>query len=85
MALGFLRALYEAGIRVPEEISVVGFDDNEFAAQTFPPLTTVRQSFSTVGARCMDIVLALIEGGEPDTTPAVPLLVRRSSVAAPRR
>jgi DNA-binding LacI/PurR family transcriptional regulator len=84
MALGFLRAMYENGVRVPEDISVVGFDDNEFAAQTFPPLTTVRQSFSTVGARCMDIVLALIEGGEPDTTPAVPLLVQRSSAAPPR-
>lgn len=84
MALGFVRALYERGIRVPDDISIVGFDDNEFAAQMFPPLTTVRQSFSIVGARCMDIVLALIEGTEPSTTPAVPQLVVRSSAAAPR-
>ncbi|EYR65288.1 LacI family transcriptional regulator [Actinotalea ferrariae CF5-4] len=83
MALGFLRALYEDGVRVPEDISVVGFDDNEFASQVFPPLTTVRQSFSTVGARCMEILLGLIEGREVDTSPAVPELVVRASASAP--
>lgn len=83
MALGFLRALYEEGVRVPQDISVVGFDDNEFAAQVFPPLTTVRQSFSTVGARCMEILLGLIEDREVDTSPATPELVVRESAAAP--
>ena len=83
MALGFLRALYEEGVRVPEDISVIGFDDNEFAAHVFPPLTTVRQSFSTVGARCMEILLGLIEGREVDTSPAAPELVVRASAAAP--
>ncbi len=57
MALAFLRALYEAGVSVPGDISVVGFDDNEFAPQMHPPLTTVRQSFATVGSRCMEILL----------------------------
>lgn len=85
MTLGFMRALYEHGVRVPEDISVVGFDDNEFAAQVFPPLTTVRQSFATVGARCMAILLGLIEGNEVDNRPAVPELVVRASAAAPRR
>lgn len=84
MALGFLRALYERGVRVPADISVVGFDDNEFAPQVFPPLTTVRQSFATVGSRCMEILLGLIDGRDVDTTPAVPELVVRSSAAAPR-
>lgn len=83
MALGFVRALYEAGVRVPDDISVVGFDDNEFAAQVFPPLTTVRQSFATVGARCMEILLGLIEGRKVDTAPAVPALVVRASAAPP--
>lgn len=83
MALGFLRALYEQGVRVPQEISVVGFDDNEFAAQVFPPLTTVRQSFSTVGTRCMEILLGLIEGCEVDTSPAMPELVVRASASTP--
>ena len=81
MALGFLRALYEAGVSVPGDISVVGFDDNEFAPQMYPPLTTVRQSFATVGARCMEILLGLIEGRDVDTTPATPQLIVRRSTA----
>lgn len=84
MALAFMRALYEAGVSVPRDISVVGFDDNEFAPQVFPPLTTVRQSFATVGSRCMEILLGLIDGTPIDTTPAVPELVVRRSTAAPR-
>lgn len=84
MALGFLRALYEAGVSVPRDISVVGFDDNEFAPQTFPPLTTVRQSFGVVGERCMEILLGLVQGTPVDTTPAVPELVVRDSTAALR-
>jgi DNA-binding LacI/PurR family transcriptional regulator len=83
MALGFLRALYEAGVSVPRDISVVGFDDNEFAPQVHPPLTTVRQSFGTVGERCMEILLGLIEGHDVDTTPVTPqLIVRRSTAPA---
>ncbi len=81
MALAFIRALYEAGIHVPEDISVVGFDDNEFAHQMFPPLTTVRQSFDLVGRRCMEILLGLIRGEEVDTTPAVPQLIVRQSTS----
>ncbi len=84
MALAFLRALYEHGVSVPKDISVVGFDDNEFAPQMFPPLTTVRQSFATVGARCMEILLGLIDGRAVDTTPAIPQLIVRRSAAAPR-
>ncbi|TNM67077.1 LacI family DNA-binding transcriptional regulator [Streptomyces sp. NP160] len=84
MALGLLRAVHEAGVSVPRDLSVVGFDDNEFAPQVFPPLTTVRQSFSTVGRRCMEILLSLMEGEPVDTRPVAPALVVRSSTAAPR-
>lgn len=84
MALGLLRALAEAGLFAPRDLSVVGFDDNEFAPQVFPPLTTVRQSFATVGTRCMEILLGLVEGATVDTTPAVPRLVVRQSTAPPR-
>ena len=82
MALGLLRALHEAGATVPGDISVVGFDDNEYAPQGHPPLTTVRQSFTTVGARCMEILFGLIEGLPVDTTPATPQLVVRRSAAS---
>ncbi len=84
MALGFIRALSEAGLSAPADISIVGFDDNEFAPQVYPPLTTVRQSFATVGTRCMEILLGLVEGIPVDTTPAVPQLVIRESTAPPR-
>jgi DNA-binding LacI/PurR family transcriptional regulator len=84
MALGFMRALYEHDISVPGDISIVGFDDNEFAPQVFPPLTTVRQSFATVGSRCVEILLGLIAGSPVDTSPATPQLIVRESTAAPR-
>ncbi|AYY15128.1 LacI family DNA-binding transcriptional regulator [Actinobacteria bacterium YIM 96077] len=63
MALGLLRACHEAGVRVPEDISVVGFDDIPEAEFFSPPLTTVRQDFAEVGRRSLDMLLAQIEGG----------------------
>lgn len=85
MALGFMRALHEAGLRVPEDVSVVGFDDAEFSAQTSPPITTVRQSFAEVGTRCVEILVDLLAGRPPDTHPLVPKLIVRESTAPARR
>ena len=51
MALGLLRALSEGGRRVPEDVSVVGFDDIPESAYFLPPLTTVRQDFGELGRR----------------------------------
>jgi DNA-binding LacI/PurR family transcriptional regulator len=51
MALRLLRALHEAGIRVPEDVSVVGFDDMPESGYFTPPLTTVRQDFRELGQR----------------------------------
>ncbi|PVE11511.1 LacI family DNA-binding transcriptional regulator [Streptomyces scopuliridis] len=86
MALGVLRALHERGRRVPEEVSVVGFDDIAEAASFIPPLTTVHQDFAKVGELCVDAVLRelrgeTVEGG----TTLVPtrLVVRRSTAACP--
>jgi DNA-binding LacI/PurR family transcriptional regulator len=85
MALGVLRALHERGRRVPEDVSVVGFDDIPEAASFMPPLTTVHQDFSEVGRRCVDSVLRQIRNDEEETgTTLVPTrLVVRGSSAAP--
>jgi DNA-binding LacI/PurR family transcriptional regulator len=85
MALGVLRALHELGRRVPEEISVVGFDDIPEAAYFSPPLTTVRQRFDEIGARALRLLLARIEDGASRTGETVaPELVVRASTAAGR-
>ncbi len=57
MALGLLRALHERGRRVPEDVSVIGFDDIPEACSFLPPLTTVHQDFAEVGRRCVQGVL----------------------------
>ena len=62
MALGLLRALSEAGRSVPGDVSVVGFDDIPEAAYLIPPLTTVRQDFTAVGRRAIEILQAAIAG-----------------------
>ncbi len=87
MALGVLRALHEAGRRIPEEISVVGFDDIPEAPYFTPPLTTVRQDFNEVGRRSLKLLLRAIETG--DRVPAGPLVepelvIRASTATAPR-
>ncbi|TDC42016.1 LacI family DNA-binding transcriptional regulator [Micromonospora sp. KC213] len=85
LALGVLRALHEYGRRVPDEVSVVGFDDVPEAAYFIPPLTTVRPDFAAVARASLDLLLAQIEGdsgGELRQTIA-PTLVTRDSVAAP--
>lgn len=86
MAQGLLLALHRAGRRVPEDFSVVSFDDVPEAAYTIPPLTTVRQDFGALGRRAVDALLARIAGGEPPVhAPLVPELIVRESTAAPPR
>ncbi|MER7374806.1 LacI family DNA-binding transcriptional regulator [Streptomyces lanatus] len=89
MALGLLRALHERGRRVPEDISVVGFDDIPEAASFLPPLTTVHQDFPEVGRLCVEGVLSKIRrpGQDPTghgTTLVPTRLVLRDSTARPR-
>lgn len=84
MSLGLLRAFSEAGVRVPEDVSVVGFDDQPESGYFTPPLTTVRQDFEELGRRCMDLMLSAIDNGESvNTTVVEPELVVRRSTAAP--
>lgn len=86
MALGLLRALHEAGIRVPQDVSIVGFDDIPEAEFLTPPLTTVRQDFAEVGRKSIALVLDLIETGprpEAERIVIPPVLVTRASSTAP--
>ncbi|GAA1767667.1 LacI family DNA-binding transcriptional regulator [Nonomuraea bangladeshensis] len=86
MALGVLRALSEGGVRVPEQISVVGFDDIPESEFFSPPLTTVRQDFDVVGRHCIEVLLRQVEGGRGARGRLVvpPRLVVRSSTARAR-
>ncbi|QEO16066.1 LacI family DNA-binding transcriptional regulator [Agromyces intestinalis] len=84
MALGVLRALHESGRRVPEDVSVVGFDDMEEARSYWPPLTTVRQFFDEVGRRSVEALLHEVESGERRASALVrTALVVRESTAPP--
>ncbi|MET4061837.1 DNA-binding LacI/PurR family transcriptional regulator [Arthrobacter sp. UYP6] len=97
MALGFMRALHERGIKVPHDVSVVGFDDQPEAAYFLPPLTTIRQDFRSMGSYCIDLLLQQVAGSGgagPDERASaqpvpgssgipVPELVVRSSTAPP--
>ncbi|MCS0500298.1 LacI family DNA-binding transcriptional regulator [Protaetiibacter mangrovi] len=92
MAIGLIAALTDAGRRVPEEVSVVGFDDVPEAAYVRPALTTVHQDFELVGRRAVEELLArLAPEGAAAAAPAAaasavipPRLVVRASTAAPR-
>src|SRR5204863_7068441 len=64
MAIGILRALMEQGLRVPDDVSLVGFDDIEFCQYINPPLTTVRQDRVTMGHGAVQLLVAMIEGKE---------------------
>ncbi len=87
MALGLLRALAERGRRVPEDVSVVGFDDIPEAGYFLPPLTTVRQDFGELGRRALRLLVDRISGFETagSRLPVVPELVVRSSTTRYRR
>jgi LacI family transcriptional regulator len=63
MALGALRALRNAGKRVPEEVALVGFDDMPQAATANPPLTTVRQPIQRAGALAVEMLIDILENG----------------------
>jgi LacI family transcriptional regulator len=62
IAVGALQAAHEAGMRVPHDLAVVGFDDVDVAAQAFPPLTTVRQPVQGKGAAAAKLLIDLIQG-----------------------
>jgi DNA-binding LacI/PurR family transcriptional regulator len=86
-AIGALHAINAAGLRVPEDVSVVGFDDIPLARYTSPPLTSVRMSAGDVGATAFDALFRLVGGerleGEVYQVPTK-LVVRASTGKPPR-
>jgi DNA-binding LacI/PurR family transcriptional regulator len=87
MALGVLRAMHEAGRRIPSEVSVVGFDDVPEAPYFTPPLTTIRQDFREIGSRSLRLLLRTIEAGErvaAGSRVKPELVVRASTTVAPQ-
>jgi DNA-binding LacI/PurR family transcriptional regulator len=90
LALGMLRALNERGRRVPDEVSVVGFDDVPEAGYFIPPLTTIRPDFDAVARASLQIILDQLqeeqsEAVTPKPTTIAPVLVTRVSTAPPPR
>jgi DNA-binding LacI/PurR family transcriptional regulator len=80
MALGFLHACHETGIRVPDDVSVVGFDDTPESAHFAPPLSTIRQNFVEIGTRAITLLLTELEGAtDLDHRSIAPALVIRDS------
>jgi len=86
-AIGALHAIDAAGLRVPEDISLVGFDDIPLASYTSPPLTSVRMSAGDVGSTAFDALFRLIGGErlEGDVYQVPTQLVVRQSTTRPRR
>jgi DNA-binding LacI/PurR family transcriptional regulator len=86
MALGAIRAARRAGLSVPADISVVGYDDSAFMSCTDPPLTTVRQPIEAIGRAAVAMLVSQIEGAEVSAEELFfePEIVARGSTAAAR-
>ncbi|MEV5319462.1 LacI family DNA-binding transcriptional regulator [Streptomyces sp. NPDC052687] len=86
MALGVYEALAERGLRVPDDLSVVGFDDLPEARWASPALTTVRQPVSEMAATALRLLVRLMDGDRPESTRTElsTRLIARESTAAPR-
>ncbi|PWV57421.1 LacI family DNA-binding transcriptional regulator [Nocardiopsis sp. L17-MgMaSL7] len=86
MARGAYEVLYKRGLRVPDDVSVVGFDDLPEARWATPPLTTVRQPLRDMAQMATRMLFDLVNGNEPETTRVelATRLVRRDSTAPPK-
>jgi LacI family transcriptional regulator, repressor for deo operon, udp, cdd, tsx, nupC, and nupG len=84
LALGAIRAVRRAGMSVPADVSVVGYDDSAFMSCTDPPLTTVRQPIDAVGRAAVELLTGQIEGAQVAAEELFfePEIVARGSTAA---
>ncbi len=82
MAIGAMNAARDSGLRIPEDLSVAGFDDIDFASYSYPPLTTIHQPRARIGMRAMEIMLQCLEGKKPPQSELIlphELIVRGST------
>jgi DNA-binding LacI/PurR family transcriptional regulator len=87
MALGAVRTARQRGLRVPEDVSIVGYDDSPLIPFTDPPLTTVRQAVEAMGAAAVQALIDEVNGTPAPRDEFVfrpELIVRGSTTAAPR-
>jgi DNA-binding LacI/PurR family transcriptional regulator len=87
MALGAMAQFKSAGLKIPRDISIVGFDDIAFAALSDPPLTTINSPRVEIGRQAIEALMKSIENpGNPGAEIQIPMrLIRRSSTAPPRK
>lgn len=78
-AIGVLAALRDAGVRVPDDIAVIGYDDLAGTAYLEVPLTTVRQPFDAVGRAALESLVSAVAGERPDNVLLAPELIVRAS------
>ena len=86
MAIGAMRAVFEAGLRIPDDVSIMGLDDIELAHYQVPPLTTVQQSFAELGTKGVELLLSSLNDEVPAETKIVletTLIVRQSTAPPP--
>jgi LacI family transcriptional regulator len=82
MAIGALRLFHQQGIKVPDDISIIGFDDVEFSSLTIPALTTIRQQKYQFGKYAAQVLLDMVEGGEGRRISLAPEIIVRDSCRA---
>src|SRR5690606_31345794 len=85
-AIGVLQVLQEVGMQVPQDVSVIGFDGTEVGETIIPRLSTMQWPLAEIGAKGVEILTHLIEGGAmPTQTIVLPVHLReRDSIAPPR-
>jgi DNA-binding LacI/PurR family transcriptional regulator len=85
MAIGAMRAIHQGGLRVPQDISVIGMDDIEYSTYVSPPLTTVGQPIVKMALTAVDLLIKLLNGENPEKTRIVlnPELIVRGSTCPP--
>jgi DNA-binding LacI/PurR family transcriptional regulator len=86
LAIGVMRAIHEAGRAIPDDVSVVGFDDTPLSAFYIPALTTVRQDFAALGKACFAKLLSLLDANvsqDAHPWPQAELIVRESAGPPP--